>query len=115
MNVKNSLEKADLKHGDKVTVEYGGKVFLGVIDLESNPLPVSPGNTTGSPGKVTGSPHPPNERQGPRTDETSPDEQPYTPRKGRSVAVSCLVEEPDFTAPPAAKKNRKKSVAKKSG
>ena len=39
------VETPDLKHGDNVTVAFEGKIFSGVIDLESRPTtppPVSP-------------------------------------------------------------------------
>lgn len=36
------LERSHLKHGDKVTLEFDGKMFSGVIDLESASPPDSP-------------------------------------------------------------------------
>ena len=48
--VETPLEKSGLKHEDEVTLEYEGKTFAGMIDLEST--------------AVRSSPHPPNEQQG---------------------------------------------------
>ena len=42
------LEKSDLKDGDRVTVEYEGKTFEGVVDLESLSPPDSPAERTPS-------------------------------------------------------------------
>ena len=36
------LERSHLKHGDKVTLEFDGKMFSGVIDLESASPPDLP-------------------------------------------------------------------------
>ena len=44
------VEKSDLKHGDKVRVEYEGKIFSGVIDLETtSPLLTPEHKLPGSP------------------------------------------------------------------
>ena len=42
------LGKSDLKDGDRVTVEYEGKTFEGVVDLESLSPPDSPAERTPS-------------------------------------------------------------------
>lgn len=36
------LKKSGLNHGNRVRVEYKGKVFSGVTDLESDSLPMTP-------------------------------------------------------------------------
>ena len=88
------VQKSDLKHGDRVRLQYGGKIFDGVIDFVS--LPLSPEQEM---------------RESPTSDKqilsTS-----TSPRKRKSTSVARLVQELEVPAP---KKSRKRAVAKKEG
>ncbi len=102
ITVDTPLEKSGLRHEDIVTLEYEGKTFVGIIDLEST--------------AVRSSSHPPNERQGAQDIEKPPGvSDQVSPRKRKSVAVSRLVDELELPAPPTAKKTRRKTVPKQAG
>lgn len=96
--VTKQLVKADLKHGDKVTIEYEGKTFAGIIDYGSD----------SSPALAPGSRSPPSEQQGTASQQDQLPNQETPKRKRKSVAR--LVDEKEFerAAPSAAKKPRKK-------
>ena len=102
------LEKSDLKHGDRVRVDYEGKIFSGVIDLETESLPLTPER------KMPGSSHASSTSRQLEAEEHpgSPRLLGSTPRKRKSTAVSRLARELELPAP---KKPRKKVVAKKAG
>ena len=42
VDMETPLDKASLKHGDKVTLEFEGKCYSGEIDLEHSSPPESP-------------------------------------------------------------------------
>ena len=42
VDIEAPLDKASLKHGDKVTLEFEGKCYSGEIDLEHSSPPESP-------------------------------------------------------------------------
>ena len=91
------IEKSDLKHGDRVRVDYEGKIFSGVIDLETESTPLTPER------KMPGSPHPPSTSRQLGDEEIQ--EYPgspclgSTPRKQKSTAMPRLAQELELPAP----------------
>ena len=106
------LEKCDLKHGDKVTLDFEGRIFSRVIDLESTSLPESPRGKvlSRSPSKSLAAGLIDSTVGVPPSSEDAPSQ--FGPRKRKSVPVTRLSEEITVPEP---KKPRKKLVEKKAG